>query len=203
MNNRILWVNMMTIEEKGERIIEDIKSEDSCSPVAIFRHMAGKDYISVNGPEHHVLDGASLLVAFHNAGGQIDLDTSLSKILNEGLKMPGAMCGLWGVCGAVTSIGAALSIIDGTGPLSQDGSWGEHMCFTSAAMEELGRINGPRCCKRDAMIAFKNAIDYVNSHYDVKLVYEEQECEFSDLNQQCIGEKCPFFKTDKNLSVYG
>lgn len=44
-------------------------------------------------------------------------DISLSKILKEGLKMLGAMCGLWGVCGAVTSIGAALSIIDGTGPL--------------------------------------------------------------------------------------
>ena len=32
--------------------------------------------------------------------------------------MPGAMCGFWGVCGAITSVGAALAIIDGTGPLS-------------------------------------------------------------------------------------
>ena len=40
-----------------------------------------------------------------------------------------AMCGLWGVCGAVASIGAALAIIDGTGPLSDDGTWGEHMAF--------------------------------------------------------------------------
>ena len=183
----------MTVEEKCNRIIEDIKEEEGCSPVAIFRRMAKKDYISVNGPEHHVLDGASLLVAFHNAGGQIDLDAGLSRILEEGLKMPGAMCGHWGVCGAVTSIGAALSVIDGTGPLSGDGSWGDHMSFTSEALGALGRINGPRCCKRDAMIAFKSAIDYVNSHYDVTLVYEDQKCEFADLNKQCIGEKCPFF----------
>ncbi len=26
-------------------------------------------------------------------------------------------------------IGAALSIIDGTGPLSGDGTWGDHMAF--------------------------------------------------------------------------
>ena len=105
-------------------------------------------------------------------------DEALEKLIREGLRMPGAMCGLWGVCGAVTSIGAALSIIDGTGPLSVDGTWGNHMRFTSAALSDLGEINGPRCCKRDAMIAFKNGIEYVNEHYSVKLEYEEQECEF-------------------------
>ena len=92
-----------------------------------------------------------------------------------------------------TVAGAALSIIDGTGPLSVDGTWGNHMQFTSAALSELGKINGPRCCKRDAMIAFKNGIKYVNVHYDVKLEYEEQECEFYSRNQQCIREKCPFY----------
>lgn len=186
----------MTLEEKGEKIIEDIKNEKSLSPVAIFRKMAKKDYISVNGPEHHVLDGASLLVAYHNAGGDIDLDDSLNRLLREGLKMPGAMCGLWGVCGAVTSVGAALAVIDGTGPLSEDGTWGDHMAFTSGAIRELGDVNGPRCCKRDAMIAFRHGIEYINSHYGVDLEYEEQECDFFMLNQQCTGEKCPFYPAE-------
>ena len=110
----------------------------------------------------------------------------------EGLRMPGAMCGLWGICGAITSIGAALAIIDGTGPLSTDGTWGNHMQFTSKAIGELGTINGPRCCKRDAMIAFKNGIDYVNAHYGVTLQYEQMQCGFKDFNEQCIKERCPF-----------
>lgn len=183
----------MTIEEKAKRIIEDIKHEPGCDPVKIFKNMAEKDYISIHGPEHHVLDGACILAAFYNAGGKIDLDSSLKQIFSEGLRMPGAMCGLWGVCGAVTSIGAALAIIDKTGPLSTDGSWGEHMSFTSETIKELGQINGPRCCKRDAMTAFKHAIDYINSHYDVTLKYEGQQCGFSQLNQQCIKERCPFY----------
>lgn len=108
--------------------------------------------------------------------------------------MPGAMCGLWGICGAITSVGAALSIIDKTGPLSTDGTWGKHMQFTSKAVGELGDINGPRCCKRDAMIAFKNGIEYVNHHYDVTLQYEHMECEFTKMNEQCIKERCPFHK---------
>lgn len=183
----------MTIAEKAACILRDIKAETGTSPVRIFRKIAGKEYMSIHGPEHHILDGASLLVAYHNAGGRIDLSAALDKLMAEGLRMPGAMCGLWGICGAITSIGAALAIIDGTGPLSNDGTWGEHMQFTAKAIGELGTINGPRCCKRDAMIAFKNGIEYVNSHYGVELIYEPEVCGFSAQNLQCIHERCPFY----------
>ena len=124
----------MTIEEKAQLIIDDIKQEQGNNPVHIFKIIAKKEYINMHGPEHHVLDGACLLMAFYNAGGKIDIDTSLEQLVKEGLRMPGAMCGLWGVCGAITSIGAALAIIDGTGPLSTDGTWGKHMSFTSKAI---------------------------------------------------------------------
>ena len=158
------------------------------------KQIAEKEYVSIHGPEHHILDGASLLVAYKNAGGEIDLEQALDRLMAEGLRMPGAMCGLWGICGAITSIGAALAIIDGTGPLSTDGTWGNHMQFTSKAIGELGTINGPRCCKRDAMIAFKNGIDYVNAHYGVILQYEQMQCGFTDFNEQCIKERCPFYE---------
>lgn len=182
----------MTIEEKAERIIQDIVLEKGNNPVKIFKSIASKEYVSIHGPEHHILDGASLLVAFRNAGGSIDIEEALFKLMAEGLRMPGAMCGLWGICGAITSMGAALAIIDGTGPLSSDGTWGSHMEFTANAVSELGKVNGPRCCKRDAMIAFRNAIDYVNEHYEVTLEYEQMVCEYSEQNAQCIRERCPF-----------
>lgn len=184
----------MTIEEKAELIINDVKNENGVNPVAMFKKIAAKDYMNMHGPEHHVLDGACILVAFKNAGGNIDLESALQKLRNEALRMPGAMCGLWGICGAITSIGAVLAIIDETGPLSTDGTWGEHMSFTAAAIGELGKINGPRCCKRDAMIAFKNGIEYINLHHGIKLEYEKLECNFSEKNPQCIKERCPFFK---------
>ena len=183
----------MTIQEKAERIINDIRLAQGNNPVRIFKDIASKDYMNMHGPEHHILDGASILVAYKNAGGAIDLDEALNKLVYEGLRMPGAMCGLWGICGAITSIGAALAIIDGTGPLSQDGTWGKHMQYTADAVKELGEINGPRCCKRDAMIAFKNAIEYINSNYNVMLIYEHLACEYSNINAQCIKERCPYY----------
>lgn len=184
----------MTQEERATLIIRDIKAQTSTSPVEIFNNIAKKDYVNMHGPEHHVLDGACILAAFHNAGGNIDLDQGLHQLFREGIRMPGAMCGLWGVCGAITSVGAALAIIDGTGPLSVDGTWGDHMAFTASAVSELGKINGPRCCKRDAMIALKHGVAYINAHFGVTLVYEDRKCDFSPLNQQCIKERCPFYK---------
>lgn len=184
---------MFIMEQIAALLIEEIKKETATNPVTIFKHMVSKDYIPMHGPIHHVLDGACLLVAFKNAGGKLDLDEALNKLMKEGLRMPGAMCGLWCVCGAITSLGAALSIIDGTGPLTTDGTWGKHMDFTSKAVQEMGNINGPRCCKRDGLIAIKNAVEYVNANYPVHLEYEHSKCEHSPRNQQCIKERCPFY----------
>lgn len=182
----------MTTAERAQLILRDVRRETSCVPTEIFEHITAKGYVNMHGPEHHILDGACLLTAYRNAGGSLDLDAALDKLCAEGLRMPGAMCGLWGVCGAVTSVGAALAIIDGTGPLSADGTWGGHMAFTSAAIAELGRIDGPRCCKRDAMVALKNGIEYVNAHYPVRLEWVQPVCRWSQQNMQCIGTRCPF-----------
>ena len=124
-------------EEISRLIIEECLKYKSCDPVEIFNDIARMDFMPMHGPEHHVLDGACILTAFHNAGGNIDLEQSLEKLMKEGLRMPGAM------------------------------------------------------------IALKNAVEYINAHYDVRLDYEEQTCEFSYKNEQCIRDRCPFFSKNK------
>jgi protein-tyrosine-phosphatase len=188
------------MEQKGKKIIELCLKQNSKSPTEIFNHIAQMDFIRMHGPEHHVLDGAALLTAFYNASGKIDLQESLQELMRRGLQMPGATCGMWGVCGAVSSMGAALSIIDGTGPLSADASWGKHMEFTSKALSSLSKVGGPRCCKRDAYLSFFQAVKFVNENYDVQLESSHVECGFSERNGQCIKEKCPFYKAKKKVA---
>ena len=53
---------MNEMEMKARLIVDDIKNEEGTSPVAIFKRMAKKDYVSIHGPEHHILDGVCLLV---------------------------------------------------------------------------------------------------------------------------------------------
>ncbi len=182
------------MEERTKKIINACLQETGKNPIEIFNHIAQMDFVRIHGPEHHVLDGAALLTAFYNAGGKIDLQESLAELMKRGLQMPGATCGMWGVCGAVSSTGAALSIIDGTGPLSTDASWGKHMEFTSAALHSLSQIGGPRCCKRDAFLSFQRAIEFINENYDVTLESSRIECSYSEKNEQCLKERCPFFK---------
>ncbi len=183
-----------SMEERCNDIINACLQEQGNNPIEMFKRIASQEFVRIHGPEHHILDGAVVLTAFYNAGGKIDLEASLKELMKRGLQMPGATCGLWGVCGAANSIGAALSIIDGTGPLSQDDSWGKHMQFTSKALETLARVGGPRCCKRNAMLSMQEAVTYINEHYDVKLETSDIRCSYSNQNNECIKTRCPFYK---------
>ena len=121
------------------------------------------------------------------------LEKSLEELMSRGMKMPAGMCGMWGVCGAVTSIGAALSIIAKANPEKIEEPWGTNMECTSMAVAKLGEIGGPRCCKRNGYLTFMEAINFVNKYYNVALEYEEIKCIHSHINMQCIKERCPFY----------
>lgn len=183
---------MDDLEQRTQAIIEACAQEKKTDPLAVFRHVAGKGFVRIHGPEHHVLDGACLLTALHNAGMAFDLPELLSRLRQEGLQMPGAICGHWGVCGAVASVGAALALLEETGPLTAGPSWGSHMTYTSEALANLAAIGGPRCCKRDAYTALKTAIPYVKERFGITLPEEKTVCGFYPKNEQCLGERCPY-----------
>lgn len=183
-----------SMEDRYQAIVNACLQEKGKNPIQIFGKIADQEYIRIHGPEHHVLDGASLLTAYHNAGGNLDLRQSLDELVKRGAQMPGATCGLWGVCGAVSSVGAALSIIDQTGPLTEDESWGNHMRFTSKALEALAQVGGPRCCKRDGFLVLREAVKFVNDNYGVSLEQSDIHCHYSDKNKQCKKNGCPFYR---------
>jgi len=182
-----------TLDEKYNLIQQELCKTKSTNPIEILKTIMHKEFINIHGPEHHFLDGASLMTAMKNAGLQFDFEKSLQMLLERTQKMPGAMCGFWGVCGAVSSVGAVLSIIDSTGPLSTEKHYASHMAYTSKVLDKMSQIGGPRCCKRHAFLALEEAIEYCNQHYNIKLETTKTICEFSPNNMQCLKEKCPFY----------
>lgn len=181
-----------TLEERAKRIIEDCLVATADDPIIIFQDIANKDYIRIHGPEHHILDGACMLTAFNNAGGKIELAEMLEKLMCEGLRMPAGACGLWGVCGASSSVGVALWLIDRTREAEATVLWGTRMGATSKAINRMGEIGGPRCCKRDAFISMAEAVKYINENFDVKLPETNVKCGFFGRNEQCIKSRCPY-----------
>ncbi|HAR57616.1 MAG TPA: hypothetical protein DCR62_02605 [Acholeplasmatales bacterium] len=183
-----------TLEEKYNLIKDEVLRSVSKNSIEIVKFIMHRDFVNIHGPEHHFLDGAAFLMAFYNAGGQIDVDIALDELAKRTIKMPGAMCGDWGICGSTVSVGAVLSIIHKTNPLSSDDFYKHHMEYASQVISAMSKIGGPRCCKRNAFLSLSYAVRFVKEKYDVEMDLNKVECEFTDFNQQCLKEKCPFHK---------
>ena len=80
-----------TMEEKYIRIKADLLKCTSKNPVHVAKEIMAKDYINMHGPEHHFLDGGAFIVAYKNAGGEIDLDYALDSLAKRTIKMPAGM----------------------------------------------------------------------------------------------------------------
>lgn len=174
-----------------DKMISVCLSETSKDPVEIIERLMAQPFCHMHGPEHHTMVGAALLTAYKNAGGEIDLENRLLAMLQRGRQIPGGVCGFWGACGAGISSGIFISLITGASPLAAE-AWGLSNLMTSKALGAIGKIGGPRCCKRDSYLAILNAVDFVREHFGVEMEKRTVVCSHCSENNQCIGIRCPF-----------
>ena len=173
-------------------IAETCLHSPSRDPIALMTALMEQPCVHMHGPEHHVLVGAALLTACRNSGADIDLAAALPEMCRRGSQVPGGACGNWGCCGAAVSAGIFVSLLTGATPLKTE-EWGLANRMTAAALEAIGALGGPRCCKRDAFTAALAAADFAKAHFGIHMeLPEEIRCTFSHLNAQCIGARCPY-----------
>lgn len=137
-------------------------------PIAILDRMMALPFCHMHGPEHHVMVGAALLTAYKNAGGELDLPAALSEIHSRGMAVPGGACGFWGACGAGISAGQFVAIATQSTPLARE-PWGLSNQMTARALECIGRVGGPRCCKRDSWLSILAAADFSREQLGVEM----------------------------------
>lgn len=166
-------------------------AEESKNPIAILEKMMDMPFCHMHGPEHHVMVGAALLTAYKNAGGEIDLHPALLEMMRRGKSVPGGACGFWGACGAGVSAGMFMSIISQSTPLSVE-PFGYANRMTAAALERIGEVGGPRCCKRNSYLSILAAASFVNEQFHIQMETQETVCRRPAQNNQCIGKRCPF-----------
>lgn len=174
-----------------DRMIGVCLEETSANPVRIMEDLMNLEFCHMHGPEHHVMVGSALLTAYKNAGGELDLEKALMEMQSRGRSVPGGACGFWGACGAGISAGMFASIITKATPLSKE-TWGISNRMTAAALQKIGEVGGPRCCKRDSYLAILAAIAFVNENLGVEMEKEDIVCHRFMMNNQCIGNRCPF-----------
>lgn len=171
-------------------------AETAADPIAIVSKMMDMPFCHMHGPEHHIMVGCALLTAYHNAGGKIDLLSSLKEMVSRGKKVPGGACGFWGACGAAVSTGMFMSIITGSNPLAKD-EWGYSNLMTSRSLQVIGAVGGPRCCKRNSYLAIQTAAGYAEELFGVRMEIPQIICHHTASNNQCIGNRCPYHPSSK------
>lgn len=178
-----------------DSILSVCLNESSKDPVEILNRMMRLPFCHMHGPEHHIMVGSALLVAYKNAGGSIDLEKALAEMHRRGKGVPGGVCGFWGACGAGISTGIFVSIISNSTPLANE-PFGLSNQMTARSLNAIGAVGGPRCCKRDSYLSILQAVDFVKEHFGVEMETHEVICSFSAKNNQCIGKRCPFSKAN-------
>ena len=168
----------------------------SKNPIGILQELMSQPFCHMHGPEPHVLVGSALLTAYHNAGGSIDLPAALAEMVSRGKSVPGGACGFWGACGAGISTGIFVSILSNSTPLSEE-PFGLSNRMTAKALEQIGTIGGPRCCKRDSLLSVLAAVAFVREQFGIEMEVPDVVCEYGAQNNQCIGIRCPFSKANQ------
>lgn len=182
--------------------LEFCAASSSTNAVQILRDMMCDKSVFPSGPEHHTLDGAAVIAAFCNAGGEINggamtKEAALEEMKARSLQVPGGACGYWGCCGAAVSVGQALSIIIGSTPSKRE-EWGHCQRLTGATLSKLGEMGGPACCKRTGFTAVLEASAYLNEHFGGRIdIPESVVCTFCGGNKYCLRYECPYFPKKK------
>ena len=181
-------------------ITEVCLHSSSKDPIEIMNRLMKQPCIHMHGPEHHVLVGSALLTAYYNCGGELDLQKALPEMARRGSQVPGGACGFWGCCGAAVSAGMYVSIVTGCKP-TKNQEWGLSNLMTAKALDIIGRVGGPRCCKRDSFLAALAAAEFTEENFGIQMELPEKiQCEFFSLNRECIEDRCPFFDAGKDVA---
>ena len=170
-----------------------VLNSSSKDPVDIADEIMASSFVHMHGPEHHFIVGASLLCAFCNTYGGVDLESALNAVISRGKKVPGGFCGMAGCCGAAVSAGIFLSVILKATPMSKE-EWALSNRMTSRCLEAVSRLGGPRCCKRDSYTTILAAAEFLREELGKPLgVSDEILCSHFGENAECLKVECPYF----------
>ncbi len=183
------------MERMYDRLIALCK-ENACSdPVKLFRIMVRESDVPMHGPVHHCIVPMALMTAAWSVSRDFDLDSYLREVISRSSEVPPAICGFWGCCGSAIGVGIFESVLTRTGPLSKGRRWGNCNRSTSDALVSISEVGGPRCCKRNGILAILSACESARRDLDLELTPSNFSCTRYDDSKECIGSKCPYFPT--------
>jgi Family of unknown function (DUF5714) len=164
-------------------------------PVALATALMRHPAVKMHGPEHHFLVPAALLATWSNASPHpVDRAGLLAEARRRASSVVGGSCGFHGACGSGVGVGIFASLATRSTPRSR-ASWGRANRATGHALQVIGGVGGPRCCKRTTWLALLSGIRFAREDLGVRLEGRGPRCEFHFRNDDCLERECPFYAT--------
>jgi hypothetical protein len=150
--------------------------------------------LKMHGPEHHFLVPAVLLASYYNQMKKSgDPKAKLETIISRAELVKGGFCGTHGSCGSAIGAGIFCSVLTDNTPVSKE-TWRLSNKITARCLDSVAEHGGPRCCKRDNFLSILNGTEFLKEEMDINLeVNRSIECEFSNMNKDCLLEECDFY----------
>ena len=167
---------------------------DGRDPVALATALMRHPAVKMHGPEHHFLVPAALLATWATATGATGREGLLAEARRRAGSVVGGSCGFHGACGSGVGVGIFASLATGSTPRSRE-SWGKANRATGRALQVIGEVGGPRCCKRTTWLALLAGIRFARQDLEVPLEGKGPRCEFHGRNDDCLERDCPFYPT--------
>jgi len=158
-------------------------------PVELALQIFALPTLHMHGPEYHSIVPAVLVTAYGNSNNKKNIE-AIREAISRGKAVIGGVCGTHGSCGAGIGIGIAYSIINRVTPYSTD-ERGRANQMTAHALTAISKVGGPRCCKRDSMIAIESAIEKFKCFASTGK--SKYICSQYIDNDMCIKGQCPYF----------
>ncbi len=161
---------------------------DLTDPIELALCIFDLQRLHMHGPEYHSIVPAVLVTAYGNSTNNKDI-AAIREAITRGKAITGGVCGTHGACGAGIGVGIAYSIIHQVTPYSKK-ERGSANQMTAHALTMIGKLGGPRCCKRDSMIAIETAKAQFGCFDDSGIRYI---CSQFPGNDMCIKGECPYY----------
>lgn len=166
--------------------------------IALAFQMMTNKWLKIDGPEYPYLVAATLLTAYKNRGYSTKTaNRKFPSILDEAkkraLKIAMNPREYWGCSGEAIGCGIFASLIPKVTPAAKS-ERGAANLLTSRVLEQISIYGGPRCGKRESLIAIFVASQFAEEHWNMPLTdFEGAECIFYKDNPECTKSECPFF----------
>jgi hypothetical protein len=181
------------IANPKDLILNTCKTSKEKNPLKLAVLLMKHPAIHMHGPEHHYIAGCTILAALRNLKLFNVSDSDFDKVAARAARIPYGACGSWGACGAALSVGIAFSVASKANMLSKN-ERRNALTIVSKALEEIANLNGSRCCKASVFLTLIKALKFINDLYGLNYrVDENYICEFSERNEDCLKERCPFY----------